>query len=248
MLTAIVLTKNESGNLPGCLRSLYFADSLIVLDDYSSDQTVFIAKKYHAQVYKHHLSGDFAAAHNYALSLVTSGWVLFVDADEVVPQTLAQEIYQATTQTKYHGFYIRRVDNLWGKTLFHGDSSPWLLRLGLREAGSWVGRVHETWQVTGRTARLRHFLLHYPHPTLTSFINHINFYSSLRAQELFDQGQKPAVWQPVIFPLGKFLYLYIFRLGFLDGLVGFISAGIMSFHSFLVRGKLFLATKHISVI
>jgi hypothetical protein len=159
---------------------------------------------------------------------------------------LAQEICQATTQTKYHGFYIHRVDNLWGKTLFHGDASVWLLRLGLREAGSWIGRVHETWAITSPTTRLKHHLLHFPHPSLSDFIRHINLYSSIRAQELLDQGKKATFWQLIWYPVAKFIHIYFLKLGLLDGLAGFVSAGVMSFYSFLVRGKLFLASKNIS--
>ena len=246
MLTAVILAKNEARNLPACLKSLQFADQILVIDDNSADQTVQIAKKHGARAITHPLSGDYAAQHNFAISAVKSGWILFVDADERVSQPLAAEITQAITRIEYTGYYLRRLDQLWGRQLHYGDTGRvWLLRLARKGAGQWSGRVHETWNIIGRTKRLKSPLDHLPHPSVVDFLHRINFYSTLRAEELQTQGKKSSLVQIIFYPLFKFLRLYILSLGFLDAIQGFIHAMMMAFYSFLVRGKLWLLSKDI---
>jgi glycosyltransferase involved in cell wall biosynthesis len=247
MLTAVILTKNEEVNLDACLKSLSFCDRLLIIDDNSTDNTVKIAKRYKARFIIHLLEGNFSAQRNFALSCTEAGWVLFIDPDERVSPELANEISQATKRNDCTGFYIPRRDVLWGKQLRYGDTGNIrLLRLAKRTAGNWVGKVHETWSVEGRVDTLVRPIFHYPHPSVDDFLKHLNFYSSIRADELKYTGEKPSVTQIIFYPVGKFLYLYFFRLGLLDGTAGFIHAMLMSFYSFLVRGKLYLLHKGIS--
>ena len=240
MLSAVVLTKNEQDNIAKCLESLEFCDETITIDDFSTDKTVEFSKKYKAKIIQHALNNNFSAQRNFALSQIKSGWILFVDADEVISPELASEIKTAITRADHVGFYLPREDILWGHRLHHGDTRTSLLRLARRGAGEWRGRVHETWVVSGRTGTLASALDHYPHPTITDFLNHINYYSTLRARELRDQGQKPALFPVLFYPPAKFLWLWLGKLGFLDGTPGFISAMIMAFYTFLTRGKLYL--------
>ena len=249
MLTGVVLTHNEQDGLDRCLDALKFCDEILVVDDNSTDKTLEITKKYKARVVQHALNGDFSAQRNFALSQIKSGlpagrqgWILFVDADEVVTPELAAEIQNAIQKSGFVGYFLPREDILWGKHMHYGDTKASLLRLARRGAGEWHGKVHETWQVTGRTAALRHPLLHYPHPTVTAFLRHINFYSTLRAAELKSTGYKTNIFEIIFYPIGKFLYLGIWKLGFADGNQGFVSAMMMAFYSFLVRGKLYLQT------
>lgn len=241
MLTAVVLAKNEAHNLPQCLESLQFCDGMVVVDDESADDTAEVARKAGAQVLQHPVTGDYAAARNWALTQVKSTWVLFVDADEQVSPQLAQEITRAIAKVECKGFLIPRIDYLWERQLKHGDvGRVKLLRLARRGAGQWINRVHEVWQIEGRVCLLRQPLLHYPHPRLVDFLRQINHYSSIRAQELRDCGQHASLFQIVSYPIFKFLYLYLVSLGILDGTPGFVHAMTMAFYTFLVRGKLWL--------
>src|SRR3989344_1058485 len=119
MLTAIVLAKNEAKNLKSCLDSLRFCDQVIVIDDNSTDDTSKIAKNHCAKVIPHTLNADFSAARNFGLAQVKSGWVLFIDADEIVSPNLSLEIQSAIQNPAYQGYYIRRFDTMWGKQLEH---------------------------------------------------------------------------------------------------------------------------------
>lgn len=239
MLSAIVLTRNEEKNILLCLKSLTFCDELLVIDDNSTDQTVILAKKHGAKVMTHPLSNDFSQQRNFALGKAQGDWVLFVDADEQVDKRLQNDIKKAIQQDKIDGFYLKRRDCLWGKPLFHGESGHReIVRLARKNAGKWEGKVHEVWNVKEPTRSLEHYLLHYPHQSIVEFLSEINYYTSLRAHELFQQGVRVRWWDIILYPKAKFFQNYLLRTGFLDGVRGLIVALLMSLHSFLVRGKL----------
>lgn len=241
MLTGIVLTHNEEKNIARCLESLKFCDTLLVVDDNSTDKTVRLAKKLGATVVNHPLDSDYAAQRNWAISQAKTPWILFIDADEVVSVKLGEEITSAIKKIEYKGWLIPRVDYMWGKKLSHGDvGGVRLLRLARRGAGEWQGAVHETWAIEGNIGALKHPIFHYPHPTLVEFLQEINRYSGIRARELYASGQRVNLFQIIFYPIGKFLDLWILKLGFADGTPGFIHAMTMAFYSFLVRGKLWL--------
>jgi hypothetical protein len=142
------------------------------------------------------------------------------------------------------GFYLKRQDTLFGKKLKFGETGKArLLRLARRDAGKWERRVHEVWNVLGRTEELNQPLLHYPHQAITQFLERINFYSTLHARALFEEREQTNLFQIISYPTGKFIQNYILRLGCLDGMPGLILTIMMSLHSFLARGKLYLLWK-----
>ncbi len=240
-ISAVVLTHNDAPILARCLKSLSWCDEVIIVDDESIDGTVALAKKLGAKMYVHPLNDDFAAQRNFGLTKAKYEWVLFVDSDEAVSEELVKEIVQATSDKRQatSGYLIRRKDYWGGRWLTHGETgNVKLLRLARKDAGRWVQPVHETWRVQGAVGELVHPLLHYPHQNVAQFLDEINRYSSLYAQYLFDRGIKEPGWQIVGKPVLKFFVNYIWRLGFLDGTAGIVVAFMMSFHSFLVRGKL----------
>ncbi|KKU03294.1 MAG: glycosyltransferase [Candidatus Amesbacteria bacterium GW2011_GWB1_47_26] len=247
MLTGIVLTHNEEKNIARCLESLKFCDAVLVVDSGSTDKTMSLAKKAGATVVNHPLDGNYAAQRNWALSQAKTPWVLFVDADEMVSVKLGEEITSAVKKIEYKGFLIPRIDYMWGKKLSHGDvGGARFLRLARRGAGEWHGAVHETWAIEGNIGTLKHPIFHYPHPTLVEFLQEINRYSSIRAQELHRAGQRANLFQIILYPSAKFLWLWIWKLGFADGTTGFVHAMTMAFYSFLVRGKLWLFQKGVT--
>lgn len=248
-LSVVVLTKNEELNIERCLRSVAFADEIILIDDDSTDKTLEIAKKYKVQIFKHKLEDDFSAQRNFGLKKAKGDWILYVDADEEVAPFLFQEITNAVNRKdRCVCYYINRRDYWMGKEIKHGDvrsiRGGGLIRLIKKNSGQWIGKVHETYKTNGMTCRLLSYMNHFPHSTLKDFINDINHYSTLRAKELQTQGKKTNILEVISFPLGKFILNYFLRVGFLDGPEGFAYAFLMSFHSFLVRAKLFQYTKY----
>lgn len=247
-LSVVILTKNEEHNIKGCLGCLGFCDEVIIIDDNSSDKTISLAKKRGAKIYERKLGDDFAAQRNFGLNKAQGKWVLFIDADERVTGDLRNEIIQITNDplVGYLGLYLKREDYLWGKKLKHGETANVkLLRLARRKAGKWRRRVHETWEIEGRTRDLKNPLNHYSHSSLADFINSVNTMSSLHAKANLEEDKKSSLVKIIIWPIGKFVYNYIARMGLLDGIQGFIVALVMSLHSYLAWSKLWFLQRKI---
>lgn len=245
MISAIILTKNEERNISDCLESVKWCDEIIVIDDYSEDRTVNIAQKFGSKVFKHYLGEDFSQQRNFGLKKAKGDWILYIDADERVTSELKNEIIHLTTcsdrSQQLNGYFIKRRDFMWGKELKYGETENMkLLRLAKKNRGNWVGNVHEKWQIKGKTSELKNPLLHYPHQTISNFLKEINFYTDIRAREVYRQGIHACWTSIILYPVGKFLLNYFIKKGVLDGIPGLILAIIMSFHSFLVRAKLWI--------
>jgi glycosyltransferase involved in cell wall biosynthesis len=244
-ITAIILTKNEENSIERCMKSVEFCSEIVVIDDYSTDKTVELAKQYTKNVVQRHLNNDFTAQRNFGLSLAKSEWILFVDADEAVSAKLMHEILMAVhggTLTK-KAYFIPRRDYWWGKEIKYGEvleaRKKGFIRFVKKNSGQWMGKVHERFAINAVVGSFKHYLNHYPHPTIKEFLSEVNHYSTIRAQELKSMGVKPSITHILLYPLGKFLWTYFLRLGFLDGSAGFAYSFFMSFHSFLVRSKLY---------
>lgn len=179
---------------------------------------------------------DFAKARNALLAKTPGDWVFFVDTDEVVSPALKKEIEFVIQNSKYEGFLLKRSDYFLGRFLKFGETANVrLLRLARKNAGQWIGQVHEVWKINGAVGELNNPILHYPHPTISEFIAHINHYTDIRAKEI----STFSLWQTLVFPPAKFFQNYFLRLGFLDGFPGFAMAFMMSLHSLIVRVKMY---------
>ena len=249
-ISAVVLTKNEEKNIGKCLKSLDFVDEIVIVDDESMDNTIELVHKVlkvHKvyKVFERKLEGDFASQRNFGMSKTSNEWVLFVDADEEVTDGLKKEIVSLLdcSIVEYDGYDVKRRDYFWNRELKYGEtrkaSSQGMVRLVKKGSGKWMGTVHEVFHTVSNLGSLNGYLNHYPHQTLKEFINVVNDYSSMRSKELFNQGVKTNVLQIILYPSIKFIYSYFILLGFLDGPAGFTYSFMMSFHSFLVRAKLY---------
>lgn len=241
-LTAIVLTRNEEENIVDCLESVSFADEIIIIDDNSTDRTVDLARQFTKQIHTRSLQKNFSSQRNFALNLAHGKWILFVDADERVGENLKKEIIRVTkTEGRANGYFIHRVDTMWGKTLRHGEvSNINILRLGRKGFGKWKGRIHEKWKISGRKETLLSSLVHKPHPKVADFIKEIDLYTEVRAAELLEEGKKAGALSIIVYPFGKFVFTYFIKRGYKDGIAGFLYSSLMSLHSFLVRSKVYL--------
>lgn len=243
MVSAIILVKNNTQSLVKSLQSLAWCDERIIIDDESTESIEEIAESYKARYFKRRIDGDFSQQRNFGLKKARHEWVLFIDSDEIVSKALQNEILAVVKEESRDiiGYRIKRTDTMWGKELHHGEwGNQSFIRLGKKDAGIWSGSVHETWGIQEKVVSLRSSILHFPHPTIASFLEKIQFYTNIRSEELFRQRRKTNSFEIIIYPIGKFFQNYIFRLGVLDGIPGLIIALLMSFHSYLVRAKLFM--------
>lgn len=255
-ISAVILTKNEEKNIERCLRSLDFCDEIIIVDDYSTDKTLEIVNKVFKvikfikyRIFERKINNDFAEQRNFGLSKATNDWVLFIDADEEISEELKKEIIGLDPRlhrNNTNAYFLKRRDYFWNQELKFGEvkkvRDQGIVRLVKKGSGTWMGDVHEVFHTADNIGKLNGFINHYPHPTLKEFINDINHYSDIRAEELFDREAVTNIFEIIFFPFGKFIYNYFFNLGFLDGPAGFAYSFMMSFHSFLVRSKLYQLT------
>ena len=245
-LTIIILTHNSQQTIKASLKSALFADEVIIVDDNSTDRTLDIIegisiKNPHIAAHNHFLHNNFAAQRNWAQTIATSNWIFFLDADEIITHKLCLEIQEVIKQNhqNHQGYFVNRTDTLLGKQLQYGETSNVkLLRLARKNAGTWNYSVHEQWEVRGTKGDLKNSLIHKRDISISQFLNRLNWYSTLKSHELYKHKTKES--RLVIFakPLGKFIYNYFFKRGFLDGFPGLCMAILMSWHSLLVRIKL----------
>jgi len=224
-LSVVIITLNEEANLERTLQSVTWVDEIVVVDSGSSDRTLEIAESFRAKFCVEPWRG-FAAQKNFALGKASCDWVLSLDADEEVEPALAEEIRMAlVANPEVVGFWVPRKNFFLGRWIRHGGFYPdpklRLFRLGV---GQFQDRlVHEDVRLNGPTARLKHHLLHHAYPTLDSYLDHMNRYSSLGAQMAVAQGQRGfSLVDIVIRPRLTLFYNYVLRGGFLDGREGLL--------------------------
>ena len=224
-LSVVIVTLNEEANLAPTLQSVAWADEIVIVDSGSTDRTREIAESFHANFCVEPWRG-FAAQKNFALSQATGDWILSLDADEEVEPALAVEIREVIgRQSDVQGFWIPRKNFFLGRWIRHGGFYPDpKMRLFRRGAGQFEDRlVHEDARVTGPTARLKNHLLHRAYPTLDSYLEHMNRYSSLGAQMAVAQRPRAFSFVDIVIrPRLAFCYNYILRGGFLDGREGLL--------------------------
>jgi len=245
-ITTIILTKNEEDSIAKAIHSVRFSQEVIVVDDASEDKTKEVAQKEGARVVAHASNGNFAQQRNWAMEQAKTDWILFIDADEELSKEAQSELDQMTGESGIVAYAIPRRDFFWQTELKYGETkkarTQGIIRLIRKGQGKWEGAVHEEFIPTQTEKKIQGFINHYSHDTLASFITDINTYSTIRAKELSLMGKKTNVVKIVFVPFGKFLYTYFFLGGFRDGAAGFVYSFVMSFHSFLVRAKLFTQT------
>ena len=240
-LSVAIVTLNEEANLPRTLASVAWADEIVIVDSGSTDGTHAIAQSYGARFVSEPWRG-FAAQKNYALSLCTSEWVLSLDADEAVSPELAASIQEAITESRAHTAYaLPRRNFFLGRWMRHGGYYPDAkLRLFPCGQGSFQETpVHETAVFAGKVEPLEGDLLHDAYSTLTSYLDHMQRYSTLGAEIAAQRGRTGqnllAFLDGVLLnPLATFFYNYFLRAGLLDGREGLL---LHLYHSAYVSWK-----------
>ncbi len=243
-LSAVILSKGEVSTQKA-IDSVEFADEVLIILDSGIKANLKSAKK--LRIIRHELAGDFSQQRNFGLDQATGDWVLFLDADELISESLKIEILKAISSGQngnpvYSAYRFKRRDFFWGRELRYGEThkrrKSGKVRLLKRNSGKWTGLVHEEFITTHRVGDFDGFIDHYSHQNITTFLQKVNMYSTVRANELKAQNKQFSLFRMLFYPVGKFFYTYFIKLGFLDGPAGFVYSFMMSFHSFLVQAKL----------
>lgn len=240
-VSAVIIALNEENNIKEAIKTVAWADEIIVVDSGSNDKTIEYAKKAGAVVFKREWKG-YVDQKNWANSKAGSEWILSIDADERVTTELKSEIINTLKSgTEMDGFYIPRRAVFLGRKIKHCHWYPdYQLRLFRKNKAMWKGGlVHERIEVKGATGKLKCDLMHYTYNDIADQIARLNKYSSLWAAEAFNKGKRTGILSIVVSPAATFLNVYFLRLGFLDGFPGFVIAKNLAYYSLQKKVKLY---------
>ena len=244
-LTVTVITRNESANIERALASVSWADEIIVVDSESTDDTVTRARRFTERIVVRPWPG-FSAQKNFAAGEASNDWILSIDADERVPQELAEEIKALLAQEPARRAYrLPRVSFYLGRWIRGTDWYPdYQLRLYDRRSARWTGDfVHEGVLVDGEVGRLRHDLEHWPYRDISHHLQTIDRYTTLAAGKMGGEQRRIGAIGLVARPLAAFVRNYVLKGGWRMGSVGLTVSVLNSYYVFLKFAKLWEANR-----
>ncbi len=233
-ITALAITFNEEENVERYVSSLSFADEIIFVDSQSTDKTIEIATKLGVKVIQRKFD-DFSNQRNFAISQAQNDWIIFFDLDEIMTPELEKEIKKRIScQSEKVAFFVKRNFFFLGKHMrFGGWQNDKAIRLFNKNHCKYNGNlVHEVIKTLGKTGKLKNSVNHYSYKNFDNYNDKLNLYSKLQAENLYAKNIKPNLYHFFIRPFYRFIWQYLFRLGFLDGKEGFILAYVHSFSVF----------------
>ena len=241
-LTAIVITKDEERHVRACLSGLTWADEVIVLDSFSTDRTVEIARQLIDKVFQHPFI-SFPDQRNAALGLASKDWVFFVDADERLTPELIAEIRQKISEIppSYAGYWMPRRNIILGKWIRYAGWFPdYQLRLVQRSKARYdeARKVHEVVVLQGSASYLTNPCIHFNYEFVGQLFSRQHRYAALEARTLFEAGRRAKPHNFVLQPLREFRRRYILLRGWRDGFHGLFLSLLMAWYQFLVYIKL----------
>jgi glycosyltransferase involved in cell wall biosynthesis len=245
-ISGFVVTFNEQANIADCLKSLEFCDELLVVDSFSTDNTLVIAKELGAKVVQRSWAG-YKDQKEFGCSTVSNEWVISLDADERVSEELKKSILYVLEQDhagkidpEIAGYEVNRVVFHLGRWWRRGGWYPeYRLRFFRRSRVAWGGtEPHDKVIPSGITKRLDGELLHFSYKDLTDQVNRLNKYSSISVDSAVEGGRGFSVLSLIVNPFIRFFKFYIIKQGFREGVAGFVVATIEAFYTFLKYAKL----------
>jgi (heptosyl)LPS beta-1,4-glucosyltransferase len=240
-VTATIITKNEADAIADALKSLSWADEIVVVDAESTDDTVAIARQFTDRVFVRPWKG-YVDQKNHAASIATHDWIFSLDADERVPVDLSAEMRALlVADPKHAGYRMPRVSFYLGRWIRTTDMYPdYQLRLYNRRKGRWDGlHVHESVKVDDNSiGYLKGELQHYPYRDLSEHLVRMDRYTTLAARQMFEKGKRATRVELLIHPPVAFLRNYVLKGGFRDGKAGLIVSMVNSYYVMLKFAKL----------
>lgn len=239
-LSVVITTFNNADTLAACLASVGFADERLVLDSFSTDATVDIAREYGSEIHQHRFLG-YGKQKQLAVNLAAHDWVLLLDADECLSPELGEEI-QAVLRTTptVNGFAIPRREQVFWKMSSPGVRLNKYLRLwDRRQGGLSTMPIHAAPQVSGEVGILTNPFFHYGELDIHVKVDKVNAYSTGLVKDKVARGRSANPWIMLVYPAWYFFRSFILKRGFLDGWAGFIASTVMAFYAFMKYAKLY---------
>lgn len=238
--TGLVLTLNGAGRLEACLKSLDFCQELLVVDSGSTDETVKIAEACGARVLVNPWEGP-ARQFAFAFRHVSTPWVVSLDQDEALSPELQAGIMVALADPGgCSAFLCPRASFYFDRFLRHSGWYPDLLPRVFKPADAdvHVSGPHYGFRPRGKTMRLTGDIMHYPYENMRQHVEKMNYYTQVAAEEMYRCGKCSGLGAAFGHGLARFLKIYIFRRGFLDGRAGFALAVNSFFYAFQKYARL----------
>jgi glycosyltransferase involved in cell wall biosynthesis len=242
-ISAFIITKNEEDKIERCLSHLTWVDELIVLDSYSTDKTIEIAKKFTKKVFKKTFEG-YGSQKQAAIDKCSNAWILEVDADEIIPNLLREEIeallHNPEQLNKNAGYTITRQEYFLKKPLMTSK----IVRLYRKDAIKYYKEIHEVLNVNGSIGRLKQNMIHEAdnYDTIAKRIDKINEYTKKEAEIRYKEKKWSVVTvlcAMIVVPWIYFIWMYICKHLIFKGYRGIIWSFLTSYYHFLIYAKIY---------
>ncbi len=237
---------NEESNIAAVCETVAWADEIVIVDSDSTDRTTEIASRYTDRIFNREFRG-YKDKHEFSDSMTTGDWILWIDADERIPEELRaaiEALRHRQPESLPDGFWIARRTRYLGRWINHSTWYPdYQMRLYRKAASYWDGIApHETARVRGRTERLKGEFLHYTKRNLREHQEVLNSYTTLAAEYLYKRGRRVRWPELFLVPLSVFVRTYILKQGFRDGIPGLIISIFTAYSVFLKYAKVWERT------
>ena len=224
-VTVVILTKNEELNIVGVIENAKkVTEKILLIDSGSTDDTINLAKRHGANVLHREWDNDFSAQRNFALEYVDTDWILYLDADERLDEKLILEIKDVLESGTLAMYRFLRQTSAFGRDFKYGVLGPdSVIRFFPKDKVRWQDKVHERPVGDLPVITLKGYLKHYTYRTFEQYVQKMNQYSGIGAQNYYDKQKNVSILGDFIFrPFFAFFKMYILKKGFLEGWLGFV--------------------------
>jgi glycosyltransferase involved in cell wall biosynthesis len=241
-LSGVVITYNEERKIRACLSSLVnVVDEIVIVDSFSTDNTKAICKEFNVKFIQQEFLG-YIEQKNFALKQASNDYIISLDGDESLSETLQKSIKYLKNNWTFDGYYCNRFNNFCGQWIKYSDWYPnRKLRVFDRRKGHWAGiNPHDNFQLipNTKTSRLKGDILHNTYQSYSEFNQKTEYFSTIAAKAYYDKGQTASFLKVIWNPTWAFFKAYFLRLGFLDGFNGFVICAQTANITFLKYAKL----------
>ena len=237
-ISAVVTTLNNADTLAACLTSVSWADERVVLDSFSGDSTLAIARAHGARVLQHEFQG-YSLQKQMAIDRASHDWILLLDADEVLSQEAGAELQQLLKFAPSADAYtLPRIEQLFWRWPHPSVRMNHFLRVFHRKKTAMNDvPIHAAPECTGKVLPLKSGFYHYGEPDIRTKVDKLNYYSSGLVETHAKRGRSPNPWLCLVYPPFFFFKSYILKRNFLCGWPGFIGSVCMAFYAFMKIAK-----------
>jgi glycosyltransferase involved in cell wall biosynthesis len=239
-ISAVIITHNESRNIRRTLARLYWCDEIVILDSYSTDDTVDICREFGCRVYFKTFEG-YGTQKKFAVEQAKNDWVLCLDADEVLSEALIREIIAEFKEKPLCAGFLLPMNLVFlGREFRRGkESQRYFLRIFQKDKGNFnEEKVHERIELQGTTKKMKHALQHYSYNSLKQWFEKMDRYTTMGAEEAVKKGKNKGIPALLIALPYYFIRYYFIERNFLNGLEGFYWSVFNSYYHFTKYAKI----------